>query len=872
MTGAARACLAIALVTVLLFAARSDAGGQPATQPAAGRLAGLRLDDALARLQQQGLRLIYSSQIVRSDMVVRREPAGPTARAILDQLLQPHGLLAREGPGGTILVVRNPRAPRPVLPAAAPATGPPPRAVPTPDSSEAIRFSVTVDVADGDVTPAATGGTPFTVQALEIAALAGGFENLFRAVQALPGVVGTEELGSRIAVRGGGPDQNLTVMDGVEIHNPFRLMMPADDAGAISLASTFNTETIKRVDLYPAAFDVRYGDRLSSLLVVEQRDGAEAVPIEGTAFVGLTDANLVIEGRLPGDTRGSWLVSARRGFVDLVPERVVGTTLPTFYDVQSRGLWRERPGRQVTVMASASRERSQGGRTTTRDAGQSTRTRGASAAVIFAATVGAHTSTRTMVALSRVDDALDAFERSLDNNRGANSPESIAGGGALAFRLARDAEIDDAMVREDVGVAIGSRHMLDAGAETHRLRTRWRWQIDGDRSLLQANGSSLRLGQGLPAALDSTVESMRSGAWLQDRWQVTSGLTVQPGIRIDHSTYTQATSWSPRLSGTFVTGPRWRFDAAARLHTQTPGYEKTLQADYFLDLTRRPARLRPERAVHVVGGVERSLPGGSSVRVDAFLKRFSGLVVGRLESPAEQSARLATYDVPSSLWAAVDSEPHITVEPTNGGQGIARGLEVLASRAASARSPVSGWASYAYGRARRTAYGVTVPFDYDRRHAVSLVTNVRLGRRADFALSGRWASGLPRTPVRGVRLALAADASDSDADGNRSEIVPLRDGAGRPLYQPRLGDLANINSGRRPGFSRIDARITFRPAWGGERWTLHADLLNVLNARNPGFVDSMLVYDPTGDRPGIVEVPGDRGVPFFPSFGVRVRF
>ena len=52
---------------------------------------------------------------------------------------------------------------------------------------------------------------------VEVRALAGGFENIFRTLQSLPGVTGTAELGSRIAVRGGSPDQNLTVMDGIEI-------------------------------------------------------------------------------------------------------------------------------------------------------------------------------------------------------------------------------------------------------------------------------------------------------------------------------------------------------------------------------------------------------------------------------------------------------------------------------------------------------------------------------------------------------------------------------------------------------------------------------------------------------------------------------
>ena len=74
----------------------------------------------------------------------------------------------------------------------------------------------------------------------------------------------TADFDSRIAVRGGGPDQNLTVMDGVEIHNPYRLF---------GLTSAFNPETVENFELTAGGFSPKYGDRLSSLLVVENRAG-----------------------------------------------------------------------------------------------------------------------------------------------------------------------------------------------------------------------------------------------------------------------------------------------------------------------------------------------------------------------------------------------------------------------------------------------------------------------------------------------------------------------------------------------------------------------------------------------------------------------
>ena len=130
----------------------------------------------------------------------------------------------------------------------------------------------------------------------------GALDNVFRTLQTLPGVSATEEFGSRLAVRGGAPDQNLTVMDGVEIHDPYRLF---------GLTSAFNPEIIQRFDLATGGFSVKHGDRLSSLLLVENRDGTRQRSLAGSAALSITDANIVLEGRLRR-ANGSWLVTARR--------------------------------------------------------------------------------------------------------------------------------------------------------------------------------------------------------------------------------------------------------------------------------------------------------------------------------------------------------------------------------------------------------------------------------------------------------------------------------------------------------------------------------------------------------------------------------
>ena len=175
----------------------------------------------------------------------------------------------------------------------------------------------------------------------------GALDNVFRTLQTLPGVSATEEFGSRLAVRGGAPDQNLTVMDGVEIHDPYRLF---------GLTSAFNPEIIQRFELSTGGFSVKHGDRLSSLLLVENRDGTRQRSLAGSASLSITDANVVLEGRLPRAANGSWLVTARRTYYDLVASRVADQEFPRFADVQGKGVWEVAPGRTLSVFGLRSRQ------------------------------------------------------------------------------------------------------------------------------------------------------------------------------------------------------------------------------------------------------------------------------------------------------------------------------------------------------------------------------------------------------------------------------------------------------------------------------------------------------------------------------------
>lgn len=701
--------------------------------------------------------------------------------------------------------------------------------------------------------------TAEAVRPIDVLRTPGALDNVFRTLQTLPGVMAADELGSRLAVRGGTPDQNLTMMDGVEVHDPFRLF---------GLASAFNPETIHKFELATGGFSVKYGDRLASLLLVENRDGRSG-RVGGTAALSATDGNVVLEGGLPGGARGSWLATARRTYYDLVAERFIDQGLPGFQDLQTRGQWLPTDRSRVTLFGLRSRQAA----SVTLDEEKVTGSFRDDTANDLGWTrlelpLGRAGTSQSTAGWSRTH-ARFGFGLAIDSgNLRSNSPSDddpplLNSGFDYGLR------IDDRSFRQDVGWVAGD-HAIDVGFDAHALTTRLRFAFTGDRNPIAANGSSVQGGSGLPDLLLSTPTSSRGSAWLQDTWHAHPNVTLQAGVRLDRSSITRRTTVSPRATASWVGGSGTTVTAATGLYTQSPGYEKLSNSDYMLDLTHPEAeRLSSERAWLTSVAVEQRLPRGFTLKAEGYMRRLDDLLIGRLEPEHERRARVSLYDFPVELVHDIPSAPSITVVPTNGSAGRAYGFDVMVSRTSGAR--VSGWASYTWGRAIREAYGREYPFDYDRRHAFTAVGALQLTPRWSIGTTARLASGFPYTMPRGVRVVGVEDIHDLDLDGNTDELVPRRDAAGLLVYAPDLGTVADLRNARLPVFARVDLRVTWRPRGAAGRWEVYAEALNVLNRRNASGLDPRLEHDPSSDRPRVVEKPIG-SIPLLPTVGVRFRF
>jgi hypothetical protein len=153
--------------------------------------------------------------------------------------------------------------------------------------------------------------------------------DIIKNIQMLPGVITAGEGTSSFYVRGGSADQNLILIDEAPIYDPSHLF---------GLFSVFNADVIKDSELYKGGIPARYGGRLSSILDVRTKDGNNK-EFHGSGGIGSMAARMMVEGPIKKD-KSSYIVSARRSYVDLFLKAAGQDNLVSFYDVNAKFNWK----------------------------------------------------------------------------------------------------------------------------------------------------------------------------------------------------------------------------------------------------------------------------------------------------------------------------------------------------------------------------------------------------------------------------------------------------------------------------------------------------------------------------------------------------
>lgn len=659
------------------------------------------------------------------------------------------------------------------------------------------------------------------VQELERLPSFPGEQDLFQALQWLPGVRKSGEVNGGLVIRGGEPDQNLYLIDGAPVYHPWH---------AFSLISTFQTETFKDIKLYRGSFPAEHGGRLSSVLDAELKDGSRAEPV-AIAAIGVPSARFIIE--TPVAHGVSFMVSGRRTYLDkIIPTRHpvseggVRDTLRTgyvFYDLSSKISWRAGQRHRLSLSYYNGRddldlrlpfELSLNFNDWLKPAGLFFEVDQRWGNRLVSARYQYLYSRRFFVTATAYNSSYKADERALIRPTDASLVAS-----KYEVRL------------RDLGLKVDFDYYASLA---HQIRFGVTAVQRGFRSLLDAR---VQRSPGSVDSLDqqSRLESVEWVAYIQDSWQPSPRWHIQPGLRASFFSSGTYARLSPRLSARYAIDPeRLIVRAAAGVQVQ---YLHRLRDRFSLlyDLVSSrwvPASstAHPSKSLQFGAGVELHPRHWLTIALDGYWRTTDHILLPEDEFQSKDGLEGPGIEVGTLLGQYVT------------GQGKAYGLEA-STRVE--RGPWTYWVNYTGSRSlvrtgEETAAFRPARFDIPRAFKSVISRN---GRHWSFSFSTDWRTGYPYTvPV--ARYAIGD---------------PLDDQPVRYLYRP------DLNNGRLPAYLRFDVVVGYRFSVLGADLRTQLYLYNVTNRRN--VIDRL--YNPQDEQ--AVVVSDRRGLPFLPLFELRLE-
>ena len=655
--------------------------------PSPVRLEGRSLSEALLELEALGLKIVFTSEVVRADMRVEVEPTATDPREILDQILATHGLEVSSGPGDTLIVV----------PAAEPSdeeTQAPdtlgPESLPMIEEELVVRPSRVSLLRQEPI-------APLGMTRDEILALPHLGDDFYRALSLLPGVISTD-VTAQFHVRGGRRDETQILLDGQELFDAYHLR---DYDSALSLVDSNN---LGSADLTTGGYPAQFGDRMSGVL--DMTTVTPAGPARGRVSLSVLSASVGGAGTF-GEGRGEWLGEIRRGTIDLVRD-LIGDEDPTYWDAYGKLRYELDPRNSLRFNLL-----------------------GAGDELTFSEIDADESSKKTVTEYDNryawlthqllVNDRL-YFETSgsyvaIDQDRRGFERDEDA-----AFDIRDLRETGMAALRQSWNLEASARHFLKWGFELRR------WETEYDYLADKAFDNPIPGREGESTLFQEEFEEDHDSVYLTDRIKLGSPLTLELGLRYDDYSQTSETLVSPRINLAYAPG-------ASSVIRLAWGHFNQSQRPYELQVEDGETDFFPvEQSEHALIGFERVFRQGSrgslALRVEAYRRE--------IENPRPRYENL--YE---PLNTFPEAEPdRVRIAPD---RSEAEGIELFLRARHGDRI---GWfVNYTYASIEDEIMGLWVPRKYDQRHTLNLDFDYLLGKHWRLNVAWRFHTGWPTTPL-----------------------------------------------------------------------------------------------------------------------------
>lgn len=704
--------------------------------------------------------------------------------------------------------------------------------------------------------------------------LPGSVEDVMRSLQSLPGVTSPNDFTSQLVIRGSGPDQNLIIMDDVEIFNPYRLY---------GLVSMFNPETLSDITLITGGFPSQYGDRLSAVLDVMNMEGTRDKNLSMISNINIASANVILQGKNPLKVPGSWIVSTRRTYYDLILgpfAKSAGlitddSSFPSFSDLQfklSLGPFEKHKFFLNGVFSKdgvdiiSGKDREDPDSVNVDDV-----TINNVLSLSWHYIPNQNFISRTTASWYKNGGTNEFNGDILDPliDKENLSPEQRDSLKAIGALLGFEFDSDYLFRKYSIGnrsILIDGKNKYEFGGGFDIISTDLTYKLRLDeqfKSLIQSMPSARALLDDFNINGDNNY---RGNVYAQGRFTVGNKFYYQPSFRMDYYSILKKFYVSPRINFGYIIDPLTTVRAAFGFYYQSPGYEKLVDGQTFFDLTDVIGEnLKAEKSIHYVLGIERWINSEWLAKVEGYYKSFDDLIYQEKLTGYKYVFTLAdpnntdpVYRKNPNNWIRSQeklSYDSLTTIPVNEGTGRSFGIELsLERRYLNPKTKFYGWINYSLSNARRERDGISTPFRFDQRHVLNVVLNYRINSWLELGARWTYASNFPITKPVGITPRVVDDSI---------VVNPLTN---EVIFNYDYGGEENIYSSKKPAYHRLDLRLTAYTHFWSTDWSFYIDVMNVYNRKNVLGYDYYVTTDLKLERRTIGMIP------LLPTIGISARF
>jgi hypothetical protein len=597
----------------------------------------------------------------------------------------------------------------------------------------------------------------------EIRRAPGSMGDVSRIIMTLPSVAKVDDQTNNLIIRGGSPLENSFYVDNIEIPNINHFPTQGASGGPIGL---LNVDFIHDVDFHAGGFSAIYGDKLSSIMNITFREGNRD-EFDGQLDLNFAGFGTVAEGPL-FQGKGSWLLSARRSYLDLLVKVIdVGTSIaPRFGDFQGKITYNINPHHQLRILAIGADDHSRSDEEAAvendmvyygnQDITQTT------VGMDWQALWNQKGYSNTSVSYTASDYREDFFETGIDK------------------QILKNRSFETTFTLRNLNHwRLNRKHSLEFGVEAKHLLA------DYDNFYAENTDA---LGNPVPAlVMNKKLSADKLTLFANYSVKPTARMTATLGLRGDYFSYNRNGYLSPRFSFSYQLNEKTTISVSTGLFTQNLP---------LVLLAQNPGNreLKDPRAIHFVASLEHLVTENTRFTLEMYQKNYQNFPL----DPNQPG--LFLIDEIYYQYGFFYSHDQII----DNGKAFSRGIEVMIQKKFA--KDFYGLISASYFRTGYRGFdGIWRDRIFDNRVLFSIEGGYKPNSTWEFSLRWIYAGGHPYTPFD----------MEASAAVNRGVF-----------------DANQINAARYPAYHSLNVRFDRRFHFSSSNLIFYFSIWNVYNRKN----------------------------------------